>query len=84
MKVGSQFSHEAGIGGTQPIYSASFTPVDNKQDYDLQSIVSQSAASGGVPYASIDRTKRIVIRDVFYISPKQMWRFYGYYGGLRS
>ena len=82
MKVGQQFSHEAGFGGTEPIYSASFTPVKDKQDYDLQSIVSSSAAAGGVPYENIDRTKRIVIRDVYYISPKQMWRFYGYYGGL--
>jgi hypothetical protein len=82
MKVGQQFSHEAGIGGTQPIYSASFDTVASKQDYDLQAIVSASAEAGGVPYENIDRTKRIVIRDVFYISPRQMWRFYGYYGGL--
>ena len=82
MKVGQQFSHEAAIGGTQPIYSASFTTINGQQDYDLQSIVSSSALAGGVPYASIDRTKRIVIRDVFYVSPRQMWRFYGYYGGL--
>ena len=38
MKVGQQFSHEAGIGGTQPIYSASFDTVADKQDYDLQAI----------------------------------------------
>ena len=82
MKVGQQFSHEAGFGGTLPIYSASFSTVTNQQDYDLQSIVSSSADAGGVPYADIDRTKRIVIRDVFYLSPQQMWRFYGYYGGL--
>jgi hypothetical protein len=82
MKVGQQFSHEAGFGGTTPIYSASFDSVANKQDYDLQSIVSASALAGGVPYADIDRTKRIVIRDVFYRSPRAMWRFYGYYGGL--
>ena len=82
MKVGQQFSHEAGFGGTTPIYSASFDSVADKQDYDLQAIVSASAEAGGVPYADIDRTKRIVIRDVFYRSPRAMWRFYGYYGGL--
>jgi len=82
MKVGQQFSHEAVIGGTEPIYSASIDIVDGTQDYDLQSIVSASALAGGVPYANIDRTKRIVIRDVFYRSPQSMWRFYGYYGGL--
>jgi len=82
MKVGQQFSHEATIGGTTPIYSASLDIVAGKQDYDLQAIVSSSATAGGVPYASIDRTKRIVIRQVFYKSPRAMWRFYGYYGGL--
>jgi len=77
-----KFSTEAGIGGTTPIYSASFDSVADQQDYNLQSIVSSSATAGGVPYANIDRTKRIKIRQVFYISPRQMWRFYGYYGGL--
>jgi hypothetical protein len=82
MKVGQQFSHEAGFGGSIPIYSASFDRINGTQDYDLQAIVSSSAEAGGVPYASIDRTKRIVIRDVFYLSKRAMWRFYGYYGGL--
>jgi hypothetical protein len=81
-RVADKFSTEAGIGGTTPIYSASFDRVNDQQDYDLQSIVSSSAAAGGVPYADIDRTKRIKIRQVYYISPRQMWRFYGYYGGL--
>ena len=26
--------------------------------------------------------KRIKIRQIYYISPRQMWRFFGYYGGL--
>jgi len=82
LKMGEKFSHEAGIGGSTPIYSASITTNDNGQDYDLQAIVSASAEAGGVPYASIDRTKKIIIRDVYYRSPHQMWRFYGYYGGL--
>ena len=29
---------EAGIGGVTPIYSASFTTEEGKQDYDLQQI----------------------------------------------
>ena len=55
---------------------------DNVQDYDLQAIVSSSAAGGGVDYASIDRTKRIIVKRVYYKTPRSMWRFYGYYGGL--
>ena len=81
-RMGDGFASEAGIGGTDPIYSASLDTVADQQDYDLQSIVSASALAGGVPYASIDRDKRIKIREVYYRTPVAMWRFYGYYGGL--
>jgi hypothetical protein len=47
MKVGQQFSHEAGFGGTIPIYSASFDRVNGTQDYDLQAIVSSSQKREG-------------------------------------
>jgi len=86
-RVADKFSTESGIGGTTPIYSASFDRVTDQQDYDLQSIVSASANAGGVPYADFtdnekSKTKRIKIRQVYYVTPRQMWRFYGYYGGL--
>ena len=81
-RVADKFSTEAVVGGTETIYSASFDTVTDQQDYDLQSIVSSSAAAGGVDFTSIDRTKRIKIRQVYYVTPRQMWRFYGYYGGL--
>ena len=81
-KMGDKFATEAGIGGTERIYSASITTVTDQQDYDLQSIVSASAVAGGVPYAGLVGDKRIKIRQVYYVTPQQMWRFYGYYGGL--
>ena len=81
-KMGDKFATEAGIGGTEPIYSASLAVVKDQQDYDLQQIVSASAAAGGVPYAGLVGDKRIKIRQVYYVTPRQMWRFYGYYGGL--
>jgi len=74
-QMGNKFATEAGIGGEQTIYSASFEPEADKQDYDLQSIVSSS-------FPSIVGDKRVKIRQVFYVTPRQMWRFYGYYGGL--
>lgn len=76
-KIGDKFATEAGIGGTQPIYSASIDTVSKQQDYDLQKILEEDAK-----YGSIVGNKRVKIREVFYISPRQMWRFYGYYGGL--
>jgi len=76
-RVGHGYSTEAGIGGTTPIYSASFNTVEGKQDYDLQTILQNSS-----DHSETVGSKRVKIRDVFYVTPQQMWRFYGYYGGL--
>ena len=86
-KIGDGVSTMAGVGGTSRIYSASFTTVKNKQDYDLQTIISSSSASGlndngdAVDYAGKVEDSRIIIDKVYYRSPVSMWRFYGYYGG---
>ena len=76
-KIGDKFATEAGVGGTQTIYSASIDTVADKQDYDLQAILEADST-----YSSIVGNKRVKIRNVFYMTPRQMWRFYGYYGGL--
>ena len=78
-RVADKFSSEAMVGGTEPIYSASIDRVAKQQDYDLQSIVSGSQA--GTAWDGMGN-KRIKIRQVYYVTPRQMWRFYGYYGGL--
>tara|TARA_R100000426_G_C4824188_1_gene111958 strand:+ start:300 stop:1532 length:1233 start_codon:yes stop_codon:yes gene_type:complete len=76
-KIGNKFATEAGIGGDQTIYSASINTVSKQQDYDLQAILEADST-----YSSIVDNKRVKIREVFYKTPRQMWRFYGYYGGL--
>ena len=76
-KIGDKFATEAGVGGTQTIYSASIDTVSDQQDYDLQAILEADSK-----YSSIVGNKRVKIRNVFYVTPRQMWRFYGYYGGL--
>ena len=76
---------EVGLGGTIPIYSASFVPTQSQQDYDLQTIISASSAlTGGLPYSGKVKNNKITIRRVYYKSPHAMWRFYGYYGGMNS
>ena len=74
-RMGDGFATEAGVGGTDTVYSASITTVADQQIYDLQATVEASHNSevGG---------KRVKIRDVYYKTPNAMWRFYGYYGGL--
>ena len=91
-RIGSSVSTEMGIGGGDPIYSASFAVTTSVQDYNLQSIISGSAVSDTtLPYASEftqDSTdpainnKKIAIRRVFYKTPHAMWRFFGYFGGI--
>jgi len=82
-RIADSYSTEAVVGGRQTIYSGSITTVTDKQDYDLQTIVSESAATdSNVPYYNKVGSRRIKIHQVYYVTPRQMWRFYGYYGGL--
>ena len=84
-RVAHGFSTEAGIGGTTPIYSASFTTVVDKQDYDLQEIISSSAKNDTTQlYYDKIGNNRVNVTKVYYKTPQAMWRFYGYYGGLNT
>ena len=58
-------------------FSASFDVTTGKQDYDLQSIISSSAA-----FSDSIGDKKILVKKVYYKTPHAMWRFFGYYGGL--
>jgi hypothetical protein len=84
-RVGHSVSTEVGFGGEVTIYSASFTATNGQQDYDLQQIVSSSAADTATEdfYGKVG-DKRINVTKVYYKTPQAMWRFYGYYGGLNT
>ena len=71
------------------MYSASFAVTASQQDYNLQTIISRSSATnqdqgvgGAVDYSGLVGNRKVRIDKVFYKSPRAMWRFYGYYGGL--
>tara|TARA_B100000131_G_scaffold317820_1_gene360539 strand:- start:9870 stop:11141 length:1272 start_codon:yes stop_codon:yes gene_type:complete len=86
--VGEGLSAVGGFGGTIEQYSASFSPTDDVQDYDLQAIVVSASdageddAGGAIGYAGKVDGSKIVVTKVYYKSPRAMWRFYGYYGGI--
>ena len=71
-----------------PQYSASFTPKSKQQDYDLQTIINDASTSGvdekgnAVPFAGKVDGKRVMVTKVYFRTPRSMWRFFGYYGGL--
>ena len=82
-RVAEGLATEAGMGGVTPIYSASIDRIAAKQDYDLQTLISASSFTDTtVPYYGMVKDKRVVIRKVFFKTPRAMWRFYGYYGGF--
>ena len=82
-RISEAYSTEAIVGGRQTIYSGSIDRISGQQDYDLQSVVSASSAlSSSFPYYGKVGNKRIKIHQVYFVSPQQIWRFYGYYGGL--
>jgi hypothetical protein len=87
-KVGDTMSSIGGFGGSLPQYSASFRPASNRQDYDLQDIIETASEAGvdtagnAVPFSGKVDGKRVIVTQVFYKSPRAMWRFYGYYGGI--
>tara|TARA_R110000824_G_scaffold3537_3_gene16840 strand:+ start:2322 stop:3584 length:1263 start_codon:yes stop_codon:yes gene_type:complete len=82
-RVADKFSTEATVGGVETMYSSSFSVQANVQDYNIQAIVETSASQvTDSPFYGIVGNKRIKVRQVYYVSPRQMWRFYGYYGGL--
>jgi len=87
-KIGDGASYIEGMGGTIRQYSASFSPATDQQDYDLQTIIETAGTSGvddggaAVPFAGKINDKRVIVTKVFFRSPRAMWRFYGYYGGV--
>jgi len=82
-RIADIYSTEAISGGDITIHSASFASISDQQDYDLQSLISSlSTDDSTVPFYGKVGSKKVKIHQVFYVSPKQMWRFYGYYGGL--
>lgn len=83
-QIATKASEDANVGGNLTHYSASIDVVPGQQDYNLQDIIyTQSQDSSSSFYNLVDN-KKLSIRKVFYKSPRAMWRFYGYYGGINT
>ena len=82
-RVSERMATETNLGGTLPIYSGSITTKAGTQDYDLQVLLSASSLTEtGSDFFGRVKDKRIIVRKVFFKTPRAMWRFYGYYGGF--
>tara|TARA_Y100000296_G_scaffold16781_1_gene19617 strand:+ start:5496 stop:6770 length:1275 start_codon:yes stop_codon:yes gene_type:complete len=88
-RVTEGISAEVAMGGTETLYSASFSRVANQQDYNLQDIISSASANGldqgtgqAAPFSGLVGSNKVLIKRVYYKSSRAMWRFFGYYGGI--
>lgn len=82
-QISNWAGEETGVGGNLRHFSASIDIVPGRQEYDIQEIIQNSSAQGGVDWANQVQNKKITIRRVYYKTPRAMWRFYGY-GGLNA
>ncbi len=87
-RIGDAMAAMGGFGGAIAQYSASFDAASGQQDYDLQNIIETQSTNGvddddkAVAFAGKVGNKRIIVTKVYYKTPRAMWRFFGYYGGI--
>lgn len=80
-RMADGISEEVSVGGGVNVYSASFDVTPGTQDYDLQTVLKNSAEFGDDPddpdfIRSIGDNK-VVIKKIYYKTPKASWYYYG-------
>lgn len=83
-QIATKASEDANVGGNLTHYSASISVQLDQQEYNLQDIIYNHSQDPSSPFYNLVENKRLSIRKVYYKSPRAMWRFYGYYGGINT
>jgi hypothetical protein len=83
-QIANKASEEANVGGQLTHYNAPIPLIQGQQDYNLQKIIYDQSLEPSSKFYGLVEGKRLSIRKVYYKSPRAMWRFYGYYGGLNT
>jgi hypothetical protein len=75
--VATSVSTQAGMGGHERIYSASFDVITDTQDYDLQAIIYSASLSASSDFSGTVGDNKIIIEKVYYKPRTAGWRFFG-------
>ena len=75
-RVADGISEEVGIGGNVTVHSASFPVENEKQDYDLQQIISSDSN-----FSTLVGDEKIQVKKVYWKTPGAAWQYYGLIGG---
>ena len=82
-RVTEGISEEVGVGGSTTVYSASTDVQNGVQDYDIQAaITSDEDWQQKLGFTGAEDANKILVKKVFYKTPRAMWSYYGYYNGV--
>ena len=82
-RVSAGISEEVGVGGNTTVYSASIDLTADVQDYDIQAkIVEDTDWQTKLGFETASEANKLLIKKVYYKTPKAMWQYYGYYNGV--
>ena len=82
-RVTEGISEEVGVGGSTTVYSASIDVQNGVQDYDIQAaITSDEDWQQKLGFTGAEDANKILVKKVFYKTPRAMWTYYGYYNGV--
>jgi hypothetical protein len=82
-RVSSGISEEVGVGGNTTVYSASIDIATDVQDYDIQAeITADPDWRTKLGFTDASDANKLLIKKVYYKTPRAMWQYYGYYNGV--
>lgn len=82
-RVTEGISEEVGVGGSTTVYSASIDVQNGVQDYDIQAAITADANwQQTLGFTGAEDANKILVKKVFYKTPRAMWTYYGYYNGV--
>lgn len=68
-RLAEPYAEAAGLNGSQPLNRGSITLVAGQQRYDLQALINPTGSDG--------RARRMIIKEIFHLSPLAAYRFFG-------
>ena len=82
-RVSEGISEEVGVGGSTTVYSASIDVQNGVQDYDIQAAITADANwQAELGFTGAEDANKLLVKKVFYKTPRAMWTYYGYYNGV--
>lgn len=87
-RISDAVSSMADVGGDETMYKIGIEMVPGQQDYNLQTLIETEAEDPESPFhdkfaeMELQSKTKVLIKQVYFKSPRTLWQFYGHFGGL--